>query len=140
MREDEHQSMVIDTAKRFAKTLDAEDYVAAAALLSEDCEYTCRGSVYCGPSAIIDSYRGNGDTAKTSFGSVKYESAVRCLTARTAMIRFTDHLQHNHQCLTFECEQLIEVDERQSIVRIEHFDLRGQTEALADFKLRVGVA
>jgi hypothetical protein len=53
----------LKTVTRFALALDAEDYPAAQQLISEDCEYLCRGALHRGPKAIIDSYRVNGDAA-----------------------------------------------------------------------------
>ena len=131
--------MMLDVVNRFAKSLDAEDYVTASACLAADCEYTCRGERFRGRSAIIQAYRGNGDSAASAFDSVTYESAVSRLTANTAKIHFTDHLQHNAKQLTFACEQLVEVDEDQQIVRIEHTDLHGHLDALNSFKRQASV-
>lgn len=47
---------------------------------------------------------------------------------------FIDHLRHGGNQLTFRSEQIVEVNERGEIVRIEHVDLPGQVEALAEFK------
>lgn len=132
--------MIFDVAKRFAESLDIEDYVTAETLIAADCVYTCRGECYRGPSAIIQSYRGNGDTATASFDSVEYESVVKLQTPSTALVHFIDHLQHNAKRHTFECEQLIEINENHAIIRIEHIDLPGQMEALDGFNRETGNA
>ena len=128
----------VHVAEQFAESLDAEDYQAAEAMLSVECEYTCRGRVYRGPTAIIESYRGTGECAKRNFDNVKYESAVRSCADKVALVHFTDRLCYNDRHFTFECQQLIEVGEDRLITRIEHVDLAGQREALAEFMQQVG--
>lgn len=132
-------SLARDSATQFARALDAEDYQAAEAMLSEQCEYTCRNQVYRGPAAIIASYRCAGDTAQRDFDSIQYESRIVECTGRTARIEFLDHLSHRGQRFTFQCQQLIEVDEAGLITRIEHRDLPGQREALSEFKQQAGL-
>jgi hypothetical protein len=133
-------SVVLQVAEQFAESLDAEDYQAAEAMLSEECEYTCRGQVYRGRAAIIESYRGTGDCAKRGFNNVEYESAVRSIADNVALIHFIDHLCHNDRHFTFECQQLIKVGGDCLITRIEHVDLAGQREALTEFMQQVGVS
>jgi len=127
-------SIAVETAKRFAESLDAGDYPAAQAMIGDDCKYTCRGCVYHGPSAIIDAYRGTGDSAEREFDEVRYESTVTSAGDKSALIHFTDHLSHNDEQFTFECQQVIEVDDDGRIARIEHIDLPGQRESLSEFR------
>ena len=122
-----------NVAERFAKALDAEDYVAAEALLSDDCEYTCRGRVYRGPAETIAAYREAGREAKGAFDGARYESAVEEVAEGVAVIEFSDHLCRGGRWFTFRCRQRIEVDGQGRIGRIEHVDLPGQREALAEF-------
>ena len=131
--------MSVEVARRFAKALDAEDYQTARAFLSAECEYTCRGSIFQGPDAIIASYQGTGDGAKRNFDSIHYESAVTGLSATTSLIHFTDHLCHRNERLTFKCQQQVEVNTDNLIIRIEHIDLAGQREALAEYMKKVGL-
>ena len=131
--------MAVDVVERFAASLDAEDYQAVATLLSEECEYAIRGRSYFGPTAIIELYRETGDCAKRDVDNVKYESAVRSLAHNLAVIHFKDHLCHNGRHFTFECQQLVEVGDDSLITRIEHVDLAGQREALAQFMQQIGV-
>ncbi len=130
-----HAAMLngLHIVERFAKALDMEDYAGAESLLGDECEYTCRGERHYGPIEIIASYQGNGNVAK-SFDAVEYESEVVIEPTGQFRIRFTDHLTHGGRQLTFRCEQLIKINESGKIVRIEHFDLLGQTEALTEFK------
>jgi len=118
---------------RFAKSLDNEDYAAAKSLLSDACEYACRGELYHGPRAIIASYEGNGNAANT-FDSIHYESQVVAEPTGKFRIHFSDHITHGGQHFLFRCEQLIEIDDLGRIARIEHVDLPGQVEALSEFK------
>lgn len=127
-------SIAVEIATRFAHALDAEDYPAAEALLRDDCEYRLRGEVHRSPQAIIASYRGNGDSANTDFDEVEYESSITAQSPRVAIIDFVDRLRRGKSSLTFQCRQIVEVDDEGRIRRIEHLDLPGQREALAAFK------
>lgn len=128
----------LETAERFARALDAENYTAAAALLSPGCEYTCRGTRYHGPAEIIETYRRSGESVQHDFDAATYESRCERLTQREALIHFVDRLTKSGQTFTFACQQLVEVDNSGQIVRIEHQDLPGQREALTEFKRKVG--
>lgn len=95
--------MMIDDLQavtRFALALDAEDYPAAKRLLSDACEYACRGGIHRGPEAIIASYRGNGDAAR-AYDSIDYESRVERESPRCFRIRFVDDISHAGQRLVF---------------------------------------
>ncbi len=118
---------------RFARALDAEDYPAAKQLLSDACEYACRGIVYRGPEAIIASYRGNGDAAQ-AFDSIDYESHVVRESPRRFRIRFVDDISHAGQRFVFRCEQIVRTDDAGLIARIEHVDLPGQLAGLSKFR------
>lgn len=133
-------SIAVETAKRFAKSLDAEDYPAARAMIGDNCEYMCRGCVYHRPSAIIDAYRGTGDSAEREFDEVRYESTVTAAGDKSALIHFTDHLSHNNKQFSFECQQVIEVDDDGRITRIEHIDLPGQREGLSEFRQQIAIS
>jgi limonene-1,2-epoxide hydrolase len=126
-------SIAIEIVERFAKALDAEDHQAARALLNEECRYSCRGQQHIGPSAIIASYQGNGDTAKRKFDNVRYESALKGMPDGTVLVQFTDHLSLKGSHFVFECQQVVEVGDDQLISRIEHRDIPGQRDALAAF-------
>ena len=125
----------LQIVEQFAMALDNEDYAVAKSLLDSACKYSCRGKRYVGPTEIIASYENNGATAK-SFDVVDYESEVFAEPDGSFRIRFTDHLAHgDHQC-TFQCDQLTQINDQGKIIRIEHLDLPGQTEALAEFRMK----
>ena len=126
-----------NTPPQFAKALDAEDYDAAIALLADDCVYQLRGETHNGPVAIIDSYRGHGDDARDEFDSIQYESVIEPGSQTRYTIRFIDHLTHDGERFTFECRQVVDVNDAGLIVSIEHIDLPGQRKALEDFRRRV---
>jgi len=128
----------LETVKRFASALDNEDYATAESLLSDVCEYVCRGQLHRGPAAIIESYRKHGDSAKT-FDSIQYESRAVREAAREFRIEFIDHITQAGRQFSFRCEQLIEVDDLGRIVRIAHVDLPGQVEALNEFKRSLSI-
>lgn len=125
-------------ADRFAKALDHEDYATAHALLSHDCVYLLRGQRIAGPDAIIASYKGNGDEANQRFDSIRYGSDVRPADDDQVVIDFWDELTHNGLTHRHQCEQRLRI-EHDRITRIEHHDLEGETEALAQFKRDTGL-
>jgi hypothetical protein len=124
------------TVERFARALDDEDYALAETLLADDCWYVCRGERFRGPSAIIGAYRDNGAAAQR-FDAIVYDSVVAKDADGAYRIRFVDHLSHAGQRFTFQCEQLVRLDESGMIASIEHVDLPGQVAALAEFRQQV---
>lgn len=130
--------MLQNTPTRFAKSLDAEDYETAIALLADDCVYELRGETHRGPAAIIASYRGHGDDASDEFDKIEYESVIEAESETRHTIRFIDHLTHNGERFTFECRQVIDLNDAGLITAIEHIDLPGQREALEEFRRRMG--
>lgn len=124
-------------AEQFARALDAEDYLHAEVLLSPGCEYVCRGRRYIGPESIIDSYRQSGEDASHQFDRVEYKSSCELVGDDLVLIRFVDRLTRAGQSFTFECQQLVQIDQNGQIVRIDHQDLPGQCEALEEFKRNV---
>ncbi len=122
----------VEIVRRFALSLDEEDYDAARALLSDGCVYVIRGETYEGPEAIVATYEGNGEAAK-SFDEISYGSSVRGGEDGWIVIEFWDELVHRGEHLRHVCEQWARVD-RGVIVRIEHRDLEGERERLEAFK------
>lgn len=120
-------------ARQFAVALDAEDYATAQAWLADACTFDCRGQRYMGPAAIIAAYRSNGSSARDRFDSISYRSDVSAIDLDHARIRFTDFLSRAGENFVFECEQIVTVDRDGRISAIEHVDLDGAREALADF-------
>lgn len=126
-------------ARAFAQALDGEDYAAAAELLAPDCTYRIHDAEHSGVEAILAEYRKNGEYAARTFDSVVYESSVRAAGERSAILTFVDRLSHRGHELVHTCEQLVELDERGLVRRIEHRDLPGEQEALAEFFRALGL-
>ena len=128
------------TARCFAAALDADDYAAAEALLTADCEYiTAKGTVV-GPKPIIASYRGASEWARFEIQDVQYRSEVRDDGDGSAVITFIDQLRHNGLDHTYVCEQVIFLDSAGQICRIVHRELPGQKEALEGYFRSAGIA
>ncbi len=94
---------------------------------------TAEVSDISGPAAIIAAYRSNGSSARDRFDSISYRSDVSAIDLDHARIRFTDFLSRAGENFVFECEQIVTVDRDGRISAIEHVDLDGAREALADF-------
>jgi hypothetical protein len=128
----------LDTARRFARALDAGDYASVATCLSSTCEYSIRDKIVRGGPAIVASYREAGTWAAGMLESVSYENEVRS-GPTGAVITFLDHLAHHGHSLTHRCEQHLEFDEAGRICRILHVDLPGERETLAAFFKTLGI-
>ena len=127
-------------AKRFAESLDGEDYDAARERLSAGAEYRISDEVHTGPDAILASYRASGDWAARVIERIEYESQVRATGPRSAIVTFIDRIEHAGERFVHRSEQHLEFDDAGAIRRIEHVDLPGEPEALAAFFQRVGLA
>jgi hypothetical protein len=123
-------------ARQFAAALDAEDYVAARALVAEDCIYRLGDGVISGPDAIIDSYRANGAAARRRFDEVQYVSSVEQTGASTAVINFIDRLRLGDQWHQFHCRQHLRIGPGGLIEEIRHEGLPNQREQLIAFETR----
>ena len=121
---------------RFARALDREDYDQAAACLHPDCVYSIRGDTHCGAAAIVDSYRGNGDTAAEVFDSIEYGSELSPEAGGWVSVRFRDRITHEGESLEHQCEQRMHVGTERLIDTIEHRDLPGERERLDEFRAR----
>jgi hypothetical protein len=94
----------LDTARRFAWALDAEDYDRVATCLSSTGEYSICYRIVRGGPAIVESYREAGTWAVSMLESVRYENEVRSAPTG-AVITFLDHLAHHGHTLAHRCEQ-----------------------------------
>jgi hypothetical protein len=125
-------------ASRFAAALDAADYVAARALLAEDCVYRLGEPVLSGPEAIIDSYRANGEAARRRFDEVQYVGSIKLTGPSTAVINFTDRLRLGDQWRQFQCRQHFRVGSGALIEETKHDELPNQREQLVAFEAGAG--
>jgi ketosteroid isomerase-like protein len=133
------RELCLNTAKRFAKALDLEDYPVAIECLEDDCLYTIADDQHRGPSAIVDSYRASGDWAREHLDGIAYESSLRWEDGQV-VVHFVDHLTHAGRRFTHRCEQVLEFSDPGRIVAIEHRDLPGEREALSSFFEAVGIS
>ncbi len=129
-----------DAARRLAAALDRSDFEAARPLLADSCTYRMRDEVLAGAEAILASYARNAEWAERSFDRIEYESEVHPAADGRARILFTDRTLHRGVRHVYRCEQLVAVDANGRVGEITHVDLPGQSEALAAFLDRVGVA
>ena len=127
-----------ETVAAFATALDRCDYPTAAALLAEDVEYVTGRQTLRGLAAIIASYREHDEWARRHLQSVRYESYVR-VDGDRVVITFIDHLTHDGATHTYECEQLVWIDQRGLVARILHREVPGQRDAVEVFLDRMGV-
>ena len=131
---------VSNVASRFAVALDTEDYETVAELLSIDCEYVARSGVLIGPVAIVASYREAGAWAKASISSVTYESSVRVVDEKFAVVTFVDHFEDSGLRHSYRCEQSLSIRADGKICRIVHLEIPGQREAADSFLRQIGVS
>lgn len=127
-----------ETAAAFATALDRADYRTAAALLAEDVEYATDRRTLRGPPEVIGSYREHDEWTRRNLQSVDYESATR-VDGDLVVVTFIDRLAHCGLTHTYACEQLLWIDQRGLIRRIEHREIPGQREAVEAFLARLGI-
>lgn len=130
--------MVLESARRFAVALDAEDYTAVRASLSPRCVYDSPQGVLCGPDAIVAAYRQNAVTARSRFTEIEYSSAVAESGAAGAVITFTDRVMLGGKWHEYRCRQRIRLGTDGLIEEISHEELPGERERLQQFEAASG--
>jgi hypothetical protein len=90
-----------------------------------------------GPEAILASYQAATLAAHERFDVVEYDSHIGALDADTVTVCYADHLTLAGQRHTHRCQQRLWLDELGRIWRVEHEDLPGERQALADFERSV---
>ncbi len=126
-------------ANRFARALDAENYLALADLLAKKCQYVTPKGTFIGPESIVNSYREASAWARANIRSVNYESTVRIEHPGKAVVTLLDHLKHEGQSHTYACEQIVLVGVDGKIHQIVHREIPGQREAVDSFLEQFGV-
>ena len=112
----------------FAASLDAEDYRSTGSCLAEDCVYESPDGDLTGP-AILDSYQGNGDSARERFDSIVYRHEVAPLSEGWYQVTFIDELSAAHGSHVFRCRQRVHVEDGK-IDRIIHEEIPGERDRL----------
>jgi hypothetical protein len=128
----------LETARRFATALDAEDYESVPACLAADCVYHSPGGVLIGPDAIVKSYRDNGAAARMRFERVEFESLVETVGLAEAVITFVDRVRLSGRWHLFRCQQYVRVDVGGLVNEIRHEELPGERERLREFEAEAG--
>ena len=126
-----------DVISEFASSLDAEDYPLTLSCLADHCIYESPTGELTGPAAIVDSYKGNGDSARKRFDSVVYRHEIIPLGEGWYRIAFIDELVSGHRSHVFHCNQRVCIDKEQ-IVRIIHEEIPGQRDRLNAFIQSLG--
>ncbi|MBC8868863.1 MAG: nuclear transport factor 2 family protein [Planctomycetes bacterium] len=121
-----------DLISEFALSLDAEDYQSVLSYLADDCVYESPTGVVTGPAAIVDSYKANGDSARSRFDRIEYRHQAIPLGEGWFRITFIDELVSGQRVHLFRCNQRVFVENGQ-IVRIVHEEIPGQRDRLNAF-------
>jgi hypothetical protein len=123
----------LETGRRLAAALDAEDYGAAKACLAVDCVYHGPFGVLTGREAIVASYRENAADGRQRFDAVQYESLVESLGAGEVLITYTDRVRLGNRSHDFRCKQRISIGAGGLVKKIYHQELPGERERLTAF-------
>lgn len=124
--------MVSSAVAQFASSLDDEDYEVASACLADDCVYESPDGEITGPSAIVDSYRTNGESGRKRFDSVVYRHEVMQLGGGWYKIEFVDELLCGQRSHVFRSNQRVRIHNGK-IVHIVHEEIPGERERLDVF-------
>jgi hypothetical protein len=128
----------LQTARRLATALDAENYEVAEACLAADCAYHGPAGTLNGPAAIIASYRDNAVAGRQRFDSVEYVSLVESVGAGEALVTYTDRVRLGDRSHEFRCRQFLRVGAGGLVEEIRHMELPGERERLAAFETPAG--
>lgn len=116
----------------FASSLDTEDYPTTLSCLADDCVYDSPTGKLTGPTAIIDSYKGNGESARSRFDSIVYRHELIPLEENWYQITFIDEIRSGNRSHVFRCNQRVCIGQGK-IVYIIHEETPEQREKLNAF-------
>jgi hypothetical protein len=128
----------METTRRLAAALDAEDYGAARACLAADCVYHGPDGVLTGSDAIIASYRDHSTAGRGRFDAVEYDSLVEAAAPAEVVITFTDRVRLGGRGHSFRCRQRVRVGRGGLVEEIRHEELPGERERLRAFEAEAG--
>ena len=131
---------VLEAARRFARSLDAEDYGSVGECVAAAARYEIHEQVHEGREGILASYRASGEWAARTLDRVRYSSSVRRGERGEVIVEFIDDLEHGGATLRHRCEQRLHFEESGLISRIVHVDLPGEQAALSEFFKAVGLS
>jgi hypothetical protein len=129
---------IMQTVCRLAAALDAEDYVAARAVLAVGCVYHTGTTTLTGQDVILASYRANAEAARGRFDEVGYASRVELSGEAEAVITYTDRVRRGGEWHEYRCRQHVRVGPAGLVEEIRHEELPGERERLREFERRTG--
>ncbi len=129
----------LDVAKRFAGSLDQDDFEQAQQWLCDNATYDTGKETLVGKDAILASYRASTERARRLLDRIAYESDVEVSDTGAISIRYLDHISHTGISFTHQCRQHLEFNDSYQIKHIRHEDLPGQQERLQAFCAQVGL-
>lgn len=129
----------IEAARKWAATLDADDFDALPDLLTDDCRYHSPQGVLTGPEAIVASYRSSSEWAHDTFDSISWDSECELEGRGTVLVTFIDITDHEGEHHEYRCQQRITLDEDLLVAEIEHIAIPEEEAALAEFLERLGI-
>ena len=130
----------LDTVKRLASALDADDFARVEACLHPDVDYRTDGATHHGPAAVVASYRAGSELARTLFDQVHFAHTIVATTdGPTIRVDFSDLLQVRGATFEHHSVQDITVDPSGKVVTIVDQPVAGQRERLDAFMGRHGL-
>ena len=126
-------------ANLFAAALDADDFSAVEALLSESCVYVGQREVLEGRKAIINSYRKSSERAQELFDTVLYESDVLSSSETSAEILFVDYLTCGKLNHIYRSRNFLNFSLDGAVVRIRQEEIPGERQGLKEFLQECGI-
>ncbi len=122
-----------------ARALDQDDFEAAAAYISTECEYRTGDEVLIGRDAIIGSYAASSTWGRGHLTTLTYASEVEAPRGGEVPVLFIDDLSHGGRSHRYRCRQRFTVGSDGLITRIVHEELPGERQALDEFFRECGL-
>jgi len=129
----------LTVARKWTELLDAESFGELPAMLHPDCVYESPKGTVTGAREIINTYRRNAEWAHETFDHISWGSEMVQEPDGCIRITFTDTTRHRGVDHVYRCQQVIRVDAKQRIDRIEHVAIASEEQALQEFFDGVGV-
>jgi hypothetical protein len=128
-----------DVVEKFAQALDTDDYETAKSLLGSHCIYVLPKERIEGRDEIIQSFRSNSEWARSNLEKVSFEHSLAGCRDCSAMIQFTDLLEHAGQKHRHECLMHTRVSKDGLITKLTLEELPIEKRRLSEFLTMVGV-
>ncbi len=129
-----------DIAIKFGHYLDEDRYEDVLPLLIDNCIYEIGDETYQDSKEIVNLYKTNMLEGKQKFDQLIWgKSKVVVLSKDQFEVHFTDYLQHNGVDHTYQCKQLLTVNDQLKINKIKHVEFPEARAAFEAFKKKVGL-